>query len=229
MRLPLLVSAFALIGLPGVAFADEGAARSPASFICDLTGDCGEPVAEAATREAPETRSFRLAAPRSRVDPSAAQAPSSSSGVMLAKPRHALTAPGVAQPRVAPPKVAAARPAAPAGAGYGRTDLRLGFGPASAVLVGRELADVRNFAVALKSSRLSGKRIRIEGHTDSLGGREANVDLSRRRAQSVADTLVAEGVERDRIDVVGYGFDRPLPGVASSAGENRRVEAVLLP
>ena len=43
---------------------------------------------------------------------------------------------------------------------------------------------------------------------------------------SVAEFLVASGVPRDRLEVRGYGPDRPLPGVSGAASENRRVEAV---
>ena len=50
--------------------------------------------------------------------------------------------------------------------------------------------------------------------------------LSQRRAQAVADYLIGQGVAQDRLEVRGYGFDRPLPGKSASARENRRVEAV---
>ena len=69
-------------------------------------------------------------------------------------------------------------------------------------------------------------RFLIEGHTNSVGVRARNIDLSQRRAQTLADLLVAAGVARDRLVVRGYGPDRPLPGLPSTAGENRRVEAV---
>jgi outer membrane protein OmpA-like peptidoglycan-associated protein len=69
-------------------------------------------------------------------------------------------------------------------------------------------------------------RFRIEGHTDAVGSHASNVALSRRRAQTVADFLVAMGVPRSRIDVQGYGPDRPLPGTTRYSPQNRRVEAV---
>ena len=69
-------------------------------------------------------------------------------------------------------------------------------------------------------------RFRIEGHTDSAGGRDVNQPLSQRRAQAVADYLVAQGVAQNRLEVQGFGFDRPLPGTPASSGRNRRVEAV---
>ncbi|MEX5433615.1 OmpA family protein, partial [Klebsiella michiganensis] len=47
--------------------------------------------------------------------------------------------------------------------------------------------------------------IRIEGYTDSVGDRQANLDLSRERAQAVADVLADLGVDPARMQVVGYG------------------------
>ena len=67
----------------------------------------------------------------------------------------------------------------------------------------------------------------IEGHTDSIGGRDYNLDLSRRRAQAVVEYLTSLGVDASRLQVRGYGFDRPLDGRSAASVENRRVEAVL--
>ena len=64
----------------------------------------------------------------------------------------------------------------------------------------------------------------IEGHTDAQGNREFNVELSKRRAQAVADYLTELGVPADRLEVKGFGPDRPRSNAAS---DNRRVEAVL--
>lgn len=65
----------------------------------------------------------------------------------------------------------------------------------------------------------------IEGHTDSVGSRAYNMALSRRRAQSVVNYLVDQGVPRSKLRAVGYGFDHPR---AKEAGDpaNRRVEIV---
>ena len=85
---------------------------------------------------------------------------------------------------------------------------------------------MRTFAEALARPQLASVRVRIEGHTDSSGSRALNLDLSKRRAEAVADFLVSLGISRDRLEVEGYGYDRPLPGLPASADENRRVEAV---
>ena len=71
-------------------------------------------------------------------------------------------------------------------------------------------------------------RIRIEGHTDSVGTEAYNEELSRRRAQSVADALIDRGVATDRIEVVARGEGFPVVSNDTSAGrqQNRRVEVV---
>lgn len=70
--------------------------------------------------------------------------------------------------------------------------------------------------------------IRIEGYTDSFGKTEFNLELSRQRAQSVADILLDLGIEPNRISVTGYGEAFPLADNASNRGraQNRRVEVV---
>ncbi|AMA46416.1 OmpA family protein [Pseudomonas alabamensis] len=70
--------------------------------------------------------------------------------------------------------------------------------------------------------------IRIEGYTDSTGSTEDNLQLSRDRAQSVADMLIDLGVEEKRVQVMGYGDQYPVEANASERGraKNRRVEVV---
>ncbi len=74
------------------------------------------------------------------------------------------------------------------------------------------------------------RRIRVEGHTDSIGSPEYNQDLSKRRAQSVADAMIRRGIDPTRMVVVGYGENRPIASNDSETGrqQNRRVEFVIL-
>lgn len=71
--------------------------------------------------------------------------------------------------------------------------------------------------------------IAIEGHTDSTGSRNYNVDLSLRRAQSVQAYLVGHGVSPSRITVRGMGPDFPVSDNNSASGrlQNRRVEVIM--
>jgi len=73
-------------------------------------------------------------------------------------------------------------------------------------------------------------RMEISGHTDDTGKREMNIDLSRRRAESVRTYLVGKGIAADRLTAVGFGPDKPLVENKSKKGrsENRRVEFQLL-
>ncbi len=70
------------------------------------------------------------------------------------------------------------------------------------------------------------KKIRIEGHTDNVGGASYNKDLSERRAASVARYLAEKGVPRQRLEAAGYGFEKPVASNATALGraKNRRVE-----
>ena len=70
--------------------------------------------------------------------------------------------------------------------------------------------------------------IRIEGYSDSNGEEADNLELSRQRAQSVADVLIDLGIDEKRIQVEGYGDQYPVDVNATERGraQNRRVEIV---
>ncbi len=73
-------------------------------------------------------------------------------------------------------------------------------------------------------------KLSILGHTDSLGSKEYNEELSYARAKEVADRLLAAGVSKKQIFIKGYGFKHPLSRNDSEEGRqrNRRVEMVIL-
>lgn len=73
--------------------------------------------------------------------------------------------------------------------------------------------------------------IDVMGHTDSTGSDQYNLDLSKRRADSVANYLVMRGVSRARIETVGYGEQYPIADNATAEGRarNRRVELKITP
>jgi peptidoglycan-associated lipoprotein len=75
---------------------------------------------------------------------------------------------------------------------------------------------------------LSGKaqRVVIEGHTDERGGREYNVALGQKRADSVRRALALQGVLESQMEAISYGKEKPaVAGLTDDAMEkNRRAE-----
>ena len=73
------------------------------------------------------------------------------------------------------------------------------------------------------------KKIRIEGHTDSVGSDIANLKLSQSRADSVASALTSRGVESSRLDGVGFGEMRPIDTNDTDDGRaaNRREDRLV--
>lgn len=69
-------------------------------------------------------------------------------------------------------------------------------------------------------------RLRVEGHTDTKGTEEYNQQLSERRANSVKNALIQQGVDAQRISIVGYGESQPI---SSDDAANRRVNIVIIP
>ena len=66
----------------------------------------------------------------------------------------------------------------------------------------------------------------VEGHTDNVGGKDFNMNLSLRRAQSVKAYLVRHGIRPSLITIEGYGYTRPVADNSTPEGraQNRRVE-----
>lgn len=74
-------------------------------------------------------------------------------------------------------------------------------------------------------------RIALVGHTDTVGGLEPNIAISRARARSVRQRLIdVYDVDADRMDAEGMGYLSPIASNLEEAGRtaNRRVEVVLL-
>jgi len=73
--------------------------------------------------------------------------------------------------------------------------------------------------------------IMVAGFTDSTGSETYNQRLSERRAESVKNMLVQQGVPPDRIKALGYGESRPVATNATPEGRqmNRRVEIRINP
>lgn len=100
----------------------------------------------------------------------------------------------------------------------GRADL-----PPRALPVLSKVADV--------AKDLGPSKIRVEGHTDSVGGESVNRELSEKRANAVATYLRTNGFENADIRAEGFGLSKPLASNKSQAGraQNRRVDIVITP
>jgi peptidoglycan-associated lipoprotein len=73
-------------------------------------------------------------------------------------------------------------------------------------------------------------RVRLEGNTDERGSREYNIGLGERRAQSVRQAMLLQGVSDSQITTVSYGEERPAVMGHNEAAwaKNRRVDIVYL-
>lgn len=92
----------------------------------------------------------------------------------------------------------------------------------------------KNIEVVKNNANLiisSGANVRIEGNTDEWGSDEYNYALALKRASSVKDALIGNGVAEAKIDLVSYGESKPLCVEKTRAcwQENRRADFVLTP
>jgi len=96
----------------------------------------------------------------------------------------------------------------------------------SAILTPESTDQLIELGKALSHERLAAESFVIEGHADAYGDNQYNKDLSFRRATTVKDFLVDEsGVAEQRLQVVGYGEERPKTDDPFDP-ENRRVDVV---
>jgi len=111
----------------------------------------------------------------------------------------------------------------------GRIDLDILFDFGQASLRADGTRQLDELGRVLLSPALAQRRIGLHGHTDAVGGAEANRALSERRARAVRDYLVdGFGIPAARLDVRGHGEDRLKLPAAPEDPANRRVEVVLL-
>jgi outer membrane protein OmpA-like peptidoglycan-associated protein len=73
------------------------------------------------------------------------------------------------------------------------------------------------------------RSVMIEGHTDAVGNADYNQALSQRRADSVKDWLMKQGINSSRLITAGKGEISPVSGNDSASGRqlNRRVEVII--
>jgi peptidoglycan-associated lipoprotein len=85
---------------------------------------------------------------------------------------------------------------------------------------------VDSFAKSLTADRK--KKVAVEGHTDERGGREYNLALGQKRAESVTKALALLGAADSQVEAVSFGKERPAVQGSDEAAwaKNRRAELV---
>jgi outer membrane protein OmpA-like peptidoglycan-associated protein len=124
------------------------------------------------------------------------------------------------------------RPPRPKAPSFGVGSLSLGLGVLdSFAFNGSELTPDQRKQIAELAGRLAslmvklpGGRITIVGHTDLVGGEQANLDLGRKRAVAVAAALAGAGVPATMMDVSSAGKGTPVVETEGREPRNRRVE-----
>lgn len=98
------------------------------------------------------------------------------------------------------------------------------FQPEKAILDNRSFETLDRIALLL--NEYDDLDIVIEGHTDSFGEPELNLELSKARAEVVKNYLISKDVVADRMTTMGYGITVPIADNSTAEGRaiNRRVE-----
>jgi len=140
----------------------------------------------------------------------------------------------LALPEAGAPRTRGLKPVSPdarpsAAAAGGRANLLITFLTNSTTLTAEAEGIVATLAKAMQSDSLSGVRFRVEGHADARGDPQANLALSKARAEAVAARLAQKhGVAAERLQPEGKGAAEPLNKERVDAPENRRVTVVSL-
>lgn len=102
------------------------------------------------------------------------------------------------------------------------------FRPGSAEILEDSYPALEEVAVFLKE--YPDVRIEIQGHTDSIGDEQTNLEISQKRADAVRDLLINQGIDSTRLMSRGYGETRPIGDNRTRKGqeENRRIEFVIV-
>lgn len=216
-----------LLSGPLAAQAGPVVEKSAAEITCELSGDC-DAFSQEPTRDATGDRGFNLRLPgKSAVATGPANRSASSRPVIggsysPATSGRSVTVAGKRSRTIL--RNQARNPAVQPG----RSSLAIGFASGSDTLTDSGLSQARKLLESIRQPSVAGKRLLVAGHTDSVGTRERNLELSRRRADTLVKFLVENGVDPARLEAKGFGLNQPISGTNPSNGANRRVEIVVI-
>lgn len=213
-KFALVLAAGGAIALTAPAFADAGPAD--VDYDCALYDECGT----AGEQDAGDVRGgFTMRRGQEAQVAAVTKTAPTARTTVSTKP---------AQANIATPKRATAVGSGKSQAASDRAAQQITFVSGSAQLEPSAKLVVQKLASAMLRPEKVSTRFVIEGHTDAVGTRDSNLDLSKRRAYAVASYLNTLGVDGKRLDVVGLGFDRPLAGQSKFSAANRRVVAKIV-
>ena len=83
----------------------------------------------------------------------------------------------------------------------------------------------------VKLKKINLDQIIVQGHTDNVGNREYNQDLSLKRAQSVANIALTQGYSANHVKAIGFADTKPIASndTEEGRGKNRRVAVIIVP
>ncbi len=154
--------------------------------------------------------------------------PAKPAGVAGAVTMPAATPASVSAPISAPVAAAARAPAVSSDASPS-INLTVQFATGSAALTPQAVRTLDQLGRALSSPTLASYHFRIEGHTDTVGTKDANRILSQTRADAVVAYLTSKfGVDKARLEAIGRGSDALKVATPDQTPEprNRRVQVI---
>lgn len=103
------------------------------------------------------------------------------------------------------------------------------FNTASSSLPETSLALLAQVKTAVE--KLGAGSVVVEGHTDSTGSAATNKQISQKRADIVAEYLKTSGTVEERVEAVGFGYEKPIATNKTKDGraQNRRVDLIITP
>jgi OmpA-OmpF porin, OOP family len=110
----------------------------------------------------------------------------------------------------------------------GRATIDIEFDFDKAIVKPKYHDEIKKFADVMKD--YPDLKVTIEGHTDNIGGKAYNENLSMRRSKSIMKYMVDKfGIDASRLTAKGYGMSKPIASNKTAAGrqKNRRVEAAV--